>query len=218
MWPELSSEIKKPGFLSLREFVDRERATKRVYPPQDKVFRAFDLTSYERVKVVILGQDPYHGEGQANGLAFAVENTNPFPPSLRNIFKEIEREYGEAPAKKDLVSWAEQGVLLLNTALTVEEGRANSHQGKGWEAFTDGVIRTLNEREKPVVFLLWGANAASKEKLITEKRHCVLKAPHPSPLSAHRGFFGCDHFIKANEALEKWGEKPVDWVGKGFSA
>jgi uracil-DNA glycosylase len=210
--PHLEAETEKPYFAKLREFVDRERAAHTVYPPEDEVFAALELTPYERVKVMILGQDPYHGPGQAHGLAFSVRPGVTPPPSLRNVFRELKDEMGcRVPNNGYLVPWAGQGVLLLNAVLTVRAGEPNSHKGKGWETFTDAVIRAVNERERGVVFLLWGGYAAKKEALIDASRHAVLKAAHPSPLSAKRGFFGSGAFVDANAALEERGEAPVDW-------
>jgi uracil-DNA glycosylase len=210
--PHLDAELEKPYFRALREFVDGERRAHTVYPPEDEVFAALELTPYARVKVMILGQDPYHGPGQAHGLAFSVRPGVTPPPSLRNIFRELRDEL-ECPVPRDgsLVPWAKQGVLLLNAVLTVRAGEPNSHQGKGWETFTDAVIRAVNERPGPVVFVLWGGYAAKKEALIDAGRHVVLRSAHPSPLSAKRGFFGSRPFTKVNAALEDGGQAPVDW-------
>jgi len=258
---EIGGEFTRPYFLQLSEFLKKEYVEHTIYPPKGYVFCALKETPYDKVKVVILGQDPYHGCGQAHGLCFSVPEGCPPPPSLVNIFKEIQNAYGQAsspthvfaskrsergnPGKQiqgnifeskpdeqnnrmdcrttlaktgnldptcgDLSGWAQQGVLLLNTALTVRGGQANSHQGKGWEQFTDEVIKSLNRRPTPIVFLLWGANAKSKQPLITNPRHLVLTAAHPSPLSAYNGFFGCNHFKKANEFLERFGEG-IDWI------
>jgi uracil-DNA glycosylase len=192
--------------------VDGERRAHTVYPPEDEVFAALELTPYERVKVMILGQDPYHGPGQAHGLAFSVRPGVAPPPSLRNIFRELRDELGCPPPRDgSLVPWARQGVLLLNAVLTVRAGEPNSHQGKGWETFTDAVIRAVNERPGRVVFVLWGGYAAKKEALIDAGRHAVLRSAHPSPLSAKRGFFGSRPFTKVNAALEDGGQAPVDW-------
>ncbi|HYH79901.1 MAG TPA: uracil-DNA glycosylase [Longimicrobium sp.] len=210
--PHLGPETEMPYFAALREFVDRERAARTVYPPEGEVFSALELTPYDAVKVMILGQDPYHGPGQAHGLAFSVRPGVTPPPSLRNIFRELKDELGCAvPNNGYLVPWATQGVLLLNAVLTVRDGEPNSHKGKGWETFTDAAIRAVNERSERVVFILWGGYAARKEALIDAARHTVLKAAHPSPLSAKRGFFGSRPFSGANAALEEVGRAPVDW-------
>ena len=212
-WDELlKDEFSKEYYIKLREFLNEEYKTARVFPPKEEVFSALRLTSYEAARVVILGQDPYHGEGQAHGLAFSVKPGVEAPPSLVNIFKELKSDLGcSIPNNGWLVPWAEQGVLLLNTALTVREGEANSHRNHGWEQFTDEVIRKLNEREKPLVFILWGKNALAKEELISNMHHMILRAPHPSPLSASRGFFGCRHFSKTNILLESMGQEPINW-------
>ncbi|MGY1425957.1 uracil-DNA glycosylase [Lysobacter sp. A289] len=184
----------------------------RIYPPGRDIFAAFDATPFDAVKVVILGQDPYHGPGQAHGLCFSVRPGVPVPPSLLNIYKEIERDIGVArPDHGCLLPWAHRGVLLLNAVLTVEAGRAGAHQGKGWEGFTDHVVDTLNREREGLVFLLWGSYAQKKGQIIDRQRHKVLKAPHPSPLSAHRGFTGCGHFSAANQYLSRCGQAPVDW-------
>ena len=210
--PHLDAETEKPYFGALRRFVDGERRAHTVHPPEDEVFAALELTPYERVKVMILGQDPYHGPGQAHGLAFSVRPGVTPPPSLRNIFRELQADQGCPPPRDgSLVPWARQGVLLLNAVLTVRAGEPNSHQGKGWETFTDAVIRAVNERPERVVFVLWGGYAAKKEALIDAGRHAVLRAPHPSPLSAKRGFFGSRPFTKVNAALEESGQAPVEW-------
>jgi len=207
----VGAELRKPYFQELRDFVDGERRRATVYPPEDEVFTALDLTPYERVKVMILGQDPYHGPGQAHGLAFSVRPGVRPPPSLANIFKELKAEMGcPIPKNGSLVSWAEQGVLLLNAVLTVREGEPNSHKGRGWETFTDAVIRALAEREDPVVFVLWGGYAAKKESLIGAP-HYVHKSAHPSPLSAKRGFFGSKPFGTINRELQRVGQPPVEW-------
>ena len=197
----------------LRAFLqDEKKAGKRIFPPGDEIFSAFARTPLDRVKVVILGQDPYHGEGQAHGLCFSVRPGVAVPPSLQNIYKELNAELGiPIPAHGFLEAWANRGVLLLNSVLSVECARAASHQGKGWEIFTDRVIEVINREREGVVFLLWGSYAQRKGAMIDSARHCVLKAPHPSPLSAHRGFFGCGHFKAANEYLEGRGQEPVDW-------
>lgn len=208
----LKDEFDKQYYLELREFLIKEYKSHLIYPDKYKIFEALKLTDYEDVKIVILGQDPYHGPNQAHGLAFSVSLGVPIPPSLLNIYKELERDMNfRIPNHGYLVDWSKQGVLLLNTALTVRAGMANSHRGKGWEVFTDQVIRHLSLREKPMVFLLWGKNAAEKEALIDTSKHLVLKASHPSPLSAHRGFLGCGHFSKANEFLTKNSIAPINW-------
>jgi uracil-DNA glycosylase len=209
----LAPEFDSPYMLQLREFLLAEkRAGKRIFPDGDEFFNAFTHTPLNRVKVVILGQDPYHGEGQAHGLCFSVRPGVPVPPSLQNIYRELHDELGiPIPNHGHLTAWADQGVLLLNSVLSVESARAASHQGKGWETFTDRVIEVINREREGVVFMLWGSYAQRKGSIIDTRRHCVLKAPHPSPLSAHRGFFGCGHFIAANRYLEGRGETPVDW-------
>lgn len=190
----------------------RKAAGARIFPPGSQIFAAFDATPFEQVKVVILGQDPYHGAGQAHGLCFSVLPGVPVPPSLLNIYKEIEDDLGIArPDHGCLLPWARQGVLLLNAVLTVEEGRAGAHQGKGWEGFTDHAIETLAREREGLVFLLWGSYAQAKGKVIDTRRHRVLKAPHPSPLSAHRGFLGCKHFSATNDYLARHGAAPIDW-------
>lgn len=205
-------EQKKDYYLNLRAFLKDEYSHRTVFPPMDEIFSAFVLTPLEKVKVVLVGQDPYHEKGQAMGLSFSVRDGVAFPPSLQNIKKELENEgYDTSSFTSDLTRWAEQGVLLLNTTLTVREGEALSHTGKGWEIFTDRCIEILNSASSPVVFLLWGANARSKKKMITNPRHLVLESAHPSPLSAYRGFFGNNHFRKTNEFLMKNGLEPVVW-------
>jgi uracil-DNA glycosylase len=203
----------RPEMQRLAEFLRAElRAGKSIYPPPGKIFAALDATPFEQVKVVILGQDPYHGPGQAHGLCFSVLPGLPPPPSLENIFKEIQRDLGIArPDHGCLLPWAQQGVLLLNSVLTVERGLAGSHQGKGWEGFTDAVVDQLNRERDGLVFLLWGNDAQAKGKLIDMRRHLVLKAPHPSPLSAHRGFIGCGHFSLTNNWLRDRGQDEIDW-------
>jgi uracil-DNA glycosylase len=198
---------------ALRQFLlDQYHAGKRIYPPAPRIFAAFDATPFDNVEVVILGQDPYHGPGQAHGLCFSVPRGVDTPPSLVNIFTEIERDLGiPRPRHGCLEAWADRGVLLLNSVLTVEAGRAGSHQGKGWEGFTDHVIDVLNREREHIVFMLWGAYAQAKGRLIDRQRHLVLQAPHPSPLSAHRGFIGCGHFSKANAYLAAHGRTPIDW-------
>lgn len=208
----LESEFEQPYFAQLREFVRAEYASGDVYPPAPRIFRAFDECPFDRVKVVILGQDPYHGPGQANGLCFAVGKDVPAPPSLQNIFKEIDADLGR-PASRDpdLTRWARQGVLLLNATLTVRAGQAGSHQNKGWERFTDAAVHALAREREGLVFLLWGAYARRKGAGIDRGKHLVLECAHPSPLSAHNGFFGCRHFSRANAWLAARGEKPIDW-------
>jgi uracil-DNA glycosylase len=203
----------RPEMHALSEFLRAEkRAGKRIYPHGTEIFAAFAATPFAAVKVVILGQDPYHGPGQAHGLCFSVRPGVPVPPSLLNIFAEIENDLGlPRPDHGCLTPWAQRGVLLLNSVLTVQAGMAGSHQGKGWEGFTDRVIDELNRGPEHLVFLLWGSYAQAKGKLIDGRRHCVLKAPHPSPLSAHRGFLGCRHFSKTNQYLESQNQAPVDW-------
>jgi uracil-DNA glycosylase len=209
----LAPEFQHSYMRDLRAFLQLEKkAGKRIFPGGDEFFNAFAHTPLDKVKVVILGQDPYHGEGQAHGLCFSVKPGVAVPPSLKNIYKEIHAELGlPIPNHGHLTTWAEQGVLLLNSVLSVECARAASHQGKGWETFTDRVIDVVNREREGVVFMLWGSYAQRKGALIDSQRHCVLKAPHPSPLSAHRGFFGCGHFRMANEYLQGRGEIPIDW-------
>jgi uracil-DNA glycosylase len=198
---------------ALADFLRQEKAKgKQVFPPSTQMFTAFNATDFEAVRVVILGQDPYHGLGQAHGLSFSVPDGVPPPPSLQNVFKELARDFGmPKPSTGNLTPWARQGVLLLNAVLTVEMARPGSHQGKGWEAFTDEVIRRLSSEREGLVFMLWGAYAQAKGRIIDNRRHCVLRAPHPSPLSAHRGFIGCGHFSAANRYLQGRGQKPIDW-------
>ncbi len=213
-WLErLAPEFEQPYMRGLKSFLQAEkRAGKRIFPRGSEFFNAFAHTPLERVKVVILGQDPYHGEGQAHGLCFSVRPGVQIPPSLQNIFREIHDELGlPIPNHGHLTAWADRGVLLLNSVLSVECARAASHQGRGWETFTDRVIEVINREREGVVFLLWGSYAQRKGAIIDADRHCVLKAPHPSPLSAHRGFFGCGHFRAANEYLRARGEEPIDW-------
>ena len=210
--PLLRSQIEAPYWAELQQFVATDRAAGPVYPPVGEVFAALHLTPFADVKVVILGQDPYHGPGQAHGLCFSVNPGVRLPPSLVNIFKELHDDLGIAPASHgDLRPWARQGVLLLNTTLTVRGGAPGSHQGKGWERFTDEIIKVVGQGEKPVVFILWGVHARRKKTLVDRTRHTVLEAPHPSPLSAHRGFFGSRPFSATNEALVGAGRDPVDW-------
>ena len=209
----LKPEFESEWYQRLRQFLIAEYRTKTVYPDMYDIFNALKYTPYEAVKCVILGQDPYHGEGQAHGLSFSVRQGIAPPPSLVNIFKEIHDDLGIDNSGKggDLTKWAKQGVLLLNAALTVRAGQANSHQGMGWEQLTDAVIRLLNERRQPMVFLLWGGNARKKASLITNPRHLILQCSHPSPLSAYHGFFGCRHFSKTNAFLAANGMTPIDW-------
>ncbi|MFC1690285.1 uracil-DNA glycosylase [Pseudomonadota bacterium] len=209
----LSGEFSKDYMIRLREFLlQRKMNGAVIYPPGDQIFNALDSTPFDAVKVVILGQDPYHGPSQAHGLCFSVQDGVAIPPSLINIYKELEADLGLVrPLSGNLQYWAEQGVLLLNAVLTVERGQAGSHQGKGWEQFTDRVVSTLNEGREGLVFMLWGGYASKKGAVIDRTRHLVLTAPHPSPLSAHRGFLGCRHFSKANQWLEQRGEAPIDW-------
>ena len=210
---QLAGEFEQPYMRDLRTFLLAEQhAGKHIYPSGNEFFNAFAHTPLDKVKVVILGQDPYHGEGQAHGLCFSVKPGVAIPPSLKNIYKEIHAELGlPVPRHGHLTAWADQGVLLLNSVLSVESSRAASHQGKGWETFTDKVIDVVNRQREGVVFMLWGSYAQRKGAFIDGERHCVLKAPHPSPLSAHRGFFGCGHFLMANEYLQGRGDTPIDW-------
>jgi uracil-DNA glycosylase len=208
----VGDERQKPYFRELEKFVDEERRTHTVFPPHDEVFTALKLTPYDRVKVLLLGQDPYHDDGQAHGLAFSVRPGVPPPPSLVNIFKELHSDLGcQVPDNGYLVPWAEQGVLLLNAVLTVRAHAPTSHKNKGWEQFTDAVIRAVGEKEDPVVFLLWGGYAQKKVKLIDTERHTIIQSAHPSPLSARNGFFGSRPFSAANEALRAAGKSPIDW-------
>ena len=209
----LEPEFEQPYMAQLRGFLLAEkRAGKRIFPRGDEFFSALDHTPLDRVKVVILGQDPYHGEGQAHGLCFSVRPGVPVPPSLQNIYRELNDELGlPIPGHGCLTSWADQGVLLLNSVLSVECARAASHRGQGWEQFTDRVVQVVNAEREGVVFMLWGSYAQKKGAIIDRQKHCVLTAPHPSPLSAHRGFFGCGHFAAANEYLQGRGETPIDW-------
>jgi uracil-DNA glycosylase len=210
--PVLRAELDKPYWRELQEFVRDERAHGEVFPPHQDVFAALHLTPYAEVKVLILGQDPYHGPGQAHGLCFSVRPGVEVPPSLRNVYTELEADLGIVPpAHGCLEAWARQGVLLLNATLTVRANRAGSHQGKGWERFTDEVIRAVNAKRDRVVFILWGSYARRKKELIDLGRHAVIESPHPSPLSAHRGFFGSRPFSRTNRALEEAGREPVDW-------
>ena len=208
----LQPEFDKPYFEELTRFVRHEYATHKVFPKGNNIFRAFDKCPLETLEVVIIGQDPYHGDGQANGLCFSVNDGIPQPPSLKNIFAEIHNELGTPiPQSGNLDRWAEQGVLLLNAVLTVRAHEAASHAGKGWEQFTDAVIRTISDKHSGIVFLLWGNYAQAKTELIDTSKHFILKTVHPSPLSASRGFFGCKHFSKTNELLTKVGKTPIDW-------
>lgn len=212
-WDEiLKGEFEKEYYLKLREFLKYEYSHYDVYPNMYDIFNSLKYTSYNSVKAVILGQDPYHEPGQAHGLCFSVKKGTPLPPSLQNIYKELYSDLGIPPAKHgELISWAQNGVLMMNTVLTVRRGQANSHKNHGWEIFTDRVIELLNQREKPIVFILWGANARSKTKLITNPNHFILQSAHPSPLSAYNGFFGNKHFSKTNEFLVQHGIEPIDW-------
>ncbi|TCW58765.1 uracil-DNA glycosylase [Bacillus thuringiensis] len=208
----LAPEFEKEYYHKLADFLKEEYSTHVVYPQLENIFSALEYTSYENTKVVILGQDPYHGPGQAHGLSFSVQPGIKTPPSLLNMYKELRDEYGyEIPNNGYLVKWAEQGVLLLNTVLTVRQGEANSHKGKGWEHFTDRVIELLNERENPVIFILWGRHAQAKKKLITNTKHHIIESVHPSPLSARRGFFGSKPYSKVNMILANMSEREIDW-------
>ena len=208
----LADEFGKDYYQNLRKKLAEEYRTRTVYPAMENIFNALKYTSYEDVKVLILGQDPYHGPGQAHGLCFSVQKGVQKPPSLKNMFKELESDLGiVAPSHGCLTDWAKQGILLLNTVLTVREGEPNSHKGLGWTIFTDRIIELLNDREEPVIFVLWGRNAIDKLPLITNSRHYVLTAAHPSPLSASRGFLGCKHYSKINEILCSMGKRPIDW-------
>ena len=208
----LADEFEKPYYHSLRDFLKKEYRTQKIHPDMYHIFEALELTPYEKVKVVILGQDPYHGANQAHGLSFSVQPGVKIPPSLNNIYKELQSDLGIKPVNHgNLVSWAKQGVLLLNTVLTVREGQAYSHRGQGWERLTDTIIEKLNEREQPVVFILWGKPAQEKMKMIDKSKHIILTSSHPSPLSAHRGFLGSKPFSKTNDALLARGEQPIDW-------
>ncbi|HNW76345.1 MAG TPA: uracil-DNA glycosylase [Bacteroidales bacterium] len=208
----LDSEFNKPYFSSLKQFLVEEKKHRRVFPPGPFIFNAFNHTPFTDVKVVLIGQDPYHGYGQAHGLCFSVPDGVPKPPSLVNIFKELQSDLGlPAPVSGDLTKWTLQGVLLLNATLTVRENQAGSHQGKGWETFTDAAITALSSQREGLIFLLWGNFAISKRDLIDQSKHFILTAPHPSPLSASRGFFGCRHFSKTNDLLKGMGKEPIDW-------
>ncbi|MDE6583715.1 MAG: uracil-DNA glycosylase [Clostridia bacterium] len=211
-WAELlKSEFEKPYFQELQKFLEKEYSTHTIYPSMENIFNALNIVKYDDVKVVIIGQDPYHEPNQAHGLAFSVQDGVEIPPSLVNIYKEIESDLGIKCQKTgNLSRWAKQGVLLLNTSLTVRRGQANSHKDKGWEIFTNEVIKILSKREDPIVFILWGSNAQRFESEIG-KQHLILKAPHPSPLSSYRGFFGCKHFSKTNNFLIAHNKTPIDW-------
>lgn len=209
----LKDEFKKPYYTNLYSFVKEEYSTKVVYPPSDDIFNALHLTPLDKVKVLVLGQDPYHEPGQAHGLSFSVlPGKADTPPSLVNIYKELSDDLGcYIPNNGYLKKWADQGVLLLNTVLTVRAHQANSHKGKGWEQFTDAIIRAVNEQDRPIVYMLWGKPAQMKKSMLNNPKHLILEAPHPSPLSAYRGFFGCKHFSRCNEFLENNGLSPIDW-------
>lgn len=208
----LCEEFKKDYFIQLCKFIDGEYANYSIYPNEEDIFNSLKFTPYEQVKAVIIGQDPYHGKGQAHGLCFSVKNGVKLPPSLKNIFKELQSDLEiPIPNNGELTNWAKQGVLMLNSVLTVRDGMANSHKGKGWEILTDEIIRKINAKNKPVAFVLWGADAGKKEKFLTNPIHGVFKAAHPSPLSAYNGFFGCKHFSKVNIFLENNGVEPINW-------
>lgn len=212
-WLEaIGDEFKKPYYKELYDFVKAEYSTTAVYPPSDDIFNALHLTALKDVKVLVLGQDPYHGANQAHGLSFSVLPGQKIPPSLRNIYQELHDDLGcYIPNNGYLEKWAKQGVLMLNTVLTVRAHKPNSHQGKGWEHFTDAIIEAVNKEERPIVYLLWGRLAQSKIPMLDNPKHLILKAPHPSPYSADRGFFGCRHFSQANEFLRANGQEPIDW-------
>jgi uracil-DNA glycosylase len=210
--PQLEAEFEQPYYRELRNFLKAEYRTQTIYPDMHDIYNALHLTPFDKVKAVILGQDPYHGPGQAHGLSFSVKPGVDVPPSLQNMYKELQDDLGcPIPNHGHLVHWAEQGVLLLNAVLTVRAGQPNSHRGKGWERFTDSVIEKLNKRERPVVFLLWGTNAQEKARLIDANRHHIIRSPHPSPLSAHRGFFGSRPFSRTNAFLRSIGSAEIDW-------
>ena len=210
--PAIKNEFEKPYYKELYQFVKNEYNTKQIFPPADDIFNAFHLTPLSDVKVLILGQDPYHDVNQAHGLCFSVKPEVAIPPSLVNIYKELHDDVGcNIPNNGYLVKWAKQGVLLLNTVLTVRAHQANSHKGKGWENFTDAIIEAVNKIDRPVVIMLWGSPAQKKKIMLNNPKHLVLEAPHPSPLSAYRGFFGCKHFSKCNEFLKNNNIKPIDW-------
>lgn len=209
----LKEEFEKKYYLDLREFLKIEYSSRRIYPPMNDIYNALRYTSYANTKVVLLGQDPYHGPGQAHGLCFSVKRGVMPPPSLKNIFKELNLEFGiQEPECGELVGWARQGVLLLNTTLTVREASPQSHKGQGWEILTDKIISLLNDKREPVIFMLWGSNARAKKALITNPHHLILECAHPSPLSAYNGFFGSNHFIKANEFLKSNGLSEINWA------
>ena len=211
----LNEEYQKEYFKDLKKFVESEYKTKTIYPLKENIFNAFKLTKYQDVKVVILGQDPYHEKGEAQGLAFSVPDNIKRPPSLKNIFKELENDLKiQIPEHNSLIEWAKQGILMMNTVLTVEEHKANSHKNKGWEIFTDEVIKKINDKDTPVVFILWGNNARTKKNLITNKIHHIIESAHPSPLSAYHGFFGSKPFSKTNDYLKKDGLKEINWTIK----
>lgn len=212
-WDEImAGEFDLPYYRQLHDFLKQEYFSREIYPHMNNIFNAMKHTAYADIKAVIIGQDPYHEPGQAHGLCFSVQKGCPVPPSLQNIYKELNADLGIPIAPHgELYKWADNGVLLLNNVLTVRRGAANSHKGKGWEQFTDDVIRKINDREKPVVFLLWGSNARAKKQLITNPAHLILEAAHPSPLSAYNGFFGCRHFSKCNSFLDSHGIEPIDW-------
>ena len=212
-WLEpLAPEFKKPYYAKLYKTIREEYSTRQIFPPADEIFTAFEMTPLSDVKVVIIGQDPYHGDGQAHGLCFSVKPEVETPPSLVNMYKELNSDLGcYIPNNGYLTKWAKQGVLMLNTVLTVRAHQANSHRGIGWEAFTDAAIRILNEQDRPIVYLLWGKPAQMKKSMLNNPKHLILEAPHPSPLSAYRGFFGCQHFSKTNAFLTENGLEPIDW-------
>lgn len=211
-WPFLQNEWNQDYFKKLSSFLHEEYQTKEIYPPKDKVFSAFETCDYPDVKVVILGQDPYHEPHQAHGMCFSVNPSIQIPPSLQNIYKELKEDCGcYIPNNGYLMPWSKQGVFLLNTVMSVERGKANSHAKKGWETFTDHTIQKINEKDDPVVFLLWGRNARSKADMIDKDKHLVLECAHPSPLSAYHGFFGCKHFSKTNDFLKQHGKEPINW-------
>ncbi len=210
-YEKLADEFEKPYYKKLESFLDNEYKTKTIYPKAENVFNSINQVPLEKIRVVIIGQDPYHEPNQAHGLSFSVENGVMLPPSLKNIFKEIEAETGIVNKSGNLIKWAKQGVLLLNTVLTVERGKANSHKGMGWENITTKIIQIINEQNTPIVFLLWGSQAQSFAKYLNNPNHLVLKCAHPSPLSAFNGFFGCNHFVKANEFLTRHNVQPIDW-------
>ncbi len=210
-WEKLSPEFEKPYYKNLEKFLQQEYATKTIYPKPENVFNSLNFVPLEKIKVVIIGQDPYHEPNQAHGLCFSVENGVELPPSLKNIFKEIDSELGIKNTCGNLTNWAKQGVLLLNSVLTVEKGKANSHKGKGWENLTTEIVKIINKQNSPIVFLLWGAQAQGVIPYLNNPNHLILKCAHPSPLSAYNGFFGCGHFIKTNEFLKKNGVEPIDF-------